>query len=134
MKITNDGFIWKEISYNTAVVLFHTNELPIYQLRDDVDALIESIDDLNECFERDIPICLSVGKIDNQTCKNILQNNGLFTDNLWCVDDVKCVVKCDDDDECIEILNDALTEDYTYTTIWDAIKRCGVENGFELNN
>ena len=51
-------------------------------------------------------------------------------ENLWQVDDVKSKFKCTDD-EALEVLEQALTNEYTMEQIWFAIDYHGVEN--ELN-
>jgi hypothetical protein len=55
-----------------------------------------------------------------EQAKSILRDAGYFVDNLWSVDDVKSIYKCDND-VAQEILNDALTNDGTMEQIWFAI-------------
>jgi hypothetical protein len=55
-----------------------------------------------------------------EQAKSILRDAGYFVDNLWSVEDVKSIYKCDND-VAQEILNDALTNDGTMGQIWFAI-------------
>ena len=64
----------------------------------------------------------------NEELKNELSRRGFFTDNLWCVEDVKSrfVVT---DDEAQEVLEKSLTNDATMEQIWLSIDTfCGMEN------
>jgi hypothetical protein len=56
-----------------------------------------------------------------EQAKSILRDAGYFVDNLWSVEDVKSIYKCDND-AAQEILYDALTNDGTMEQIWFAIK------------
>ena len=49
------------------------------------------------------------------------------TENLWCVDDVKSKFNCTDD-EALEVLEQALTNDATMEQIWFAIDFHGSDN------
>ena len=49
------------------------------------------------------------------------------TENLWCVEDVKSKFKCTDD-EALEVLEQALTNDATMEQIWFAIDFHAEEN------
>ena len=49
------------------------------------------------------------------------------TENLWCVADVKSKFKCTDD-EALEVLEQALTNDATMEQIWFAIDFHGSDN------
>jgi hypothetical protein len=55
-----------------------------------------------------------------EQAKSILRDAGYFVDNLWSVEDVKSIYKCDND-AAQEILYDALTNDGTMEQIWFAI-------------
>ena len=51
-------------------------------------------------------------------------------ENLWCVEDVKSRFKCTDD-EALEVLEQALTNDATMEQIWFAIDFHAEDNGLE---
>ncbi len=53
-------------------------------------------------------------------------------ENLWCVEDVKSKFNCTDD-EALEVLEQALTNDATMEQIWFAIDFHGNENGLLYN-
>lgn len=55
-----------------------------------------------------------------EQAKQFLTDNGFYTDNLWCVNDVKHKYNCTDE-QAQEILNSALTNDATMGQIWFAI-------------
>ena len=55
------------------------------------------------------------------------------TENLWCVEDVKSKFKCDDDD-ALEVLESALTNDATMEQIWCSIEFHAGEMGLEEVN
>jgi hypothetical protein len=55
------------------------------------------------------------------------------TENLWCVEDVKSKFKCDNDD-ALEVLESALTNDATMEQIWCAIEFHAEEMGLEEVN
>ena len=55
-----------------------------------------------------------------EEAKALLKKNGFFTDNLWCVDDVKSKFKCTDE-EAQYILEQSLTNDATMEQIWLSI-------------
>lgn len=61
-----------------------------------------------------------------QEAKAFLKQNGYYTDNLWCVDDVKSKFKCSDD-EAQQVLDEALNNDATMEQIWFAIGWHGEE-------
>ena len=56
-----------------------------------------------------------------QEAKDLLRENGYFTDNLWHVDDVKLRFKCENDEHAQEILNNALTNGSVMEHIHEAI-------------
>ena len=56
-----------------------------------------------------------------QEAKDLLRENGYFTDNLWHIDDVKLRFKCESDEHAQEILNDALTNSSVMEHIHEAI-------------
>ena len=49
------------------------------------------------------------------------------TYNLWCVEDVRQIFDCDEE-EAMEVLEDALTNDSTMDHIWNVIEYCGDMN------
>lgn len=64
----------------------------------------------------------------NEELKNELSRRGFFTDNLWCVEDVKSryIVT---DDEAQEVLDKSLTNEATMEQIWLSIETfCEMEN------
>ena len=52
--------------------------------------------------------------------KAFLKAKGYFVDNLWHVDDVKMLFECTDD-QAQEVLDNSLTADNLYNTVWDHI-------------
>lgn len=66
-----------------------------------------------------------------EKAKQLLKDNGYFTDNLWHVDDVKSKFKCDDE-TAQSILKDALENDATMEQIWLAIDIAGESEGLEV--
>ena len=56
--------------------------------------------------------------------------NNYQKENLWCVEDVKSNFKCTDD-EALEVLEQALTNDATMEQIWFAINFHAEENGLK---
>jgi hypothetical protein len=71
--------------------------------------------------------------LTNEELKNELSRRGFFTDNLWCVEDVKSrfVVT---DDEAQEVLDKSLTNDATMEQIWLSIDTfCEMENYTPVN-
>lgn len=55
-----------------------------------------------------------------QKAKQLLEDAGYFTDNLWHIDDVKKEFNCTDN-EALEVLSSVLTSDYIMETINNAI-------------
>lgn len=55
-----------------------------------------------------------------EQARQILKDAGYFTDNLWHVSDVKDRCNCEND-VAQEILEEALTNEYTMEQIWMAI-------------
>ena len=70
-------------------------------------------------------------KIDQ--AKKVLKDNGYFIDNLWQIEDVKSIFKCNED-EAQEVLTQALQNEATMNQIWFAIRLHGEENELEENN
>jgi hypothetical protein len=55
-----------------------------------------------------------------EKAKQVLRDAGYFVDNLWHIDDVKQNYNCTDE-EAMEVLEGALTNEYTQEQIFDAI-------------
>jgi len=68
-----------------------------------------------------------------EAAKQLLKENGYFTDNLWSVEDVQSKFKCTDE-QAQEVLNDAFGNEATYEQIWFSIKYYGQELGLEEND
>lgn len=67
-----------------------------------------------------------------QEAKQLLKDNGYYTDSLWCIDDVKGKFNCTDD-EAYDVLEGALTNDATMEQIWLAIDIHGEADELERN-
>lgn len=65
-----------------------------------------------------------------EEAKEVLRQNGYFTDNLWSVDDVQLNWKCDED-TAQEVLRMALTNDATTEQIWFSINMVAEEMNLE---
>lgn len=63
-----------------------------------------------------------------EEAKAFLTENGFYTGNLWCVEDVQSKFECDDD-EALEILDGALQNEATMEQIWFAIHYHAEEEG-----
>lgn len=61
-----------------------------------------------------------------EAAKQLLKENGYYTDNLWHVSDVKARFECSDD-EAQKVLHDALKNDAIMEQIWFAIGWHGEE-------
>jgi hypothetical protein len=55
-----------------------------------------------------------------EKAKQVLRNAGYFVDSLWSIEDVQQNYNCTDE-EAMEILESALTNEYTQEQIFDAI-------------
>lgn len=55
-----------------------------------------------------------------EDAKKILEKNGYFVANLWHIDDVMTNYECDED-IAQDILYKSMTNDYTFTAIYDSI-------------
>jgi len=62
--------------------------------------------------------------------KELLRQNGYFTDNLWSINDVQSNWKCDED-TAQEVLYKALTNDATTEQIWFSINMVAEEMNLE---
>lgn len=56
-----------------------------------------------------------------------LKSKGYYTDNLWCIDDVKMGYECTDE-EAMKVLADTFTNDATYSTIWKQLDNAAFNN------
>jgi len=56
-----------------------------------------------------------------------LKSKGYYTDNLWCIDDVKMGYECTDE-EAMKVLADTFTNDATYSTIWEQLDNAAFNN------
>jgi hypothetical protein len=63
-----------------------------------------------------------------EEAKKFLEDNGYQTDNLWQIDDVKHSYNCTDE-EAMEVLIQALTNEATMNQIWFAIDFHAEDNG-----
>lgn len=63
-----------------------------------------------------------------EEAKAFLTENGYYTDNLWCVEDVQNNYDCDEE-QAQEILDQALTNEATMEQIWFAINYHAEEQG-----
>jgi len=63
--------------------------------------------------------------------KEVLRKAGYFVDNLWHVDDVKLRFQVFDNEDAQDILNDALTNEWVFDQIWDAIRDVAEDKGFK---
>ena len=125
MKITKDGFIWKVITFDEAKVICSSGALEVFALwENDVETLIENYEDINNFAEAGAEFGIEVGTITDNQAKEVLENKGYFTDNLWCVADVKGKFECDD--ETVQrVLKNAFNNDATYEQIWMSIDCAG---------
>jgi hypothetical protein len=62
--------------------------------------------------------------------KEELERRGFYTGNLWHVEDIKGMFKCDDD-EAQDVLDSALTNEATMDRIWFAIRFHADEYGLK---
>lgn len=63
-----------------------------------------------------------------EEAKAFLTENGYYTDNLWCVDDVQSKFECTDE-EALDVLDGALNNEATMEQIWFAIDFHGENDG-----
>lgn len=127
MKITKDGFIWKVITFDVAKVIISSGALEVYALWEDGSETLINVDDYDEFInfaESGVDFGIEVGKIEVQQAKEVLTNQGYFTDNLWSVADVKGKFECDDE-TAQRVLKNAFNNDATYEQIWMSIDCAG---------
>ena len=65
-----------------------------------------------------------------EEAKAYLTEQGFYTGNLWCVDDVQSKYECTED-EAQDVLDGALNNEATMEQIWYAINYHAQENGLE---
>jgi muramoyltetrapeptide carboxypeptidase LdcA involved in peptidoglycan recycling len=63
-----------------------------------------------------------------EQAKQVLRNAGYQVDNLWHIDDVKQNYNCTDE-QAIEVLEGALTDNYTQQMIFEAIDYSAEKTG-----
>ena len=66
-----------------------------------------------------------------EQARQVLKDAGYYVDNLWTVEDVKGVCKCEDVD-AMYILDKALNNEATMEQIWFSIKSQAEFEGLEL--
>ncbi len=69
-------------------------------------------------------------ELSTNELKELLTNRGFYTGNLWQVEDVKGIFKCDDD-EAQDVLDSALTNEETMNQIWFAVRFHADEYGLK---
>ena len=74
---------------------------------------------------------LRLAQIDN--AKKYLESQGFFTANLWHTDDV-CQNYNVNQDEALDLIEDAMTSEITISGIFEAIDIIAEENGYENKN
>ena len=72
-----------------------------------------------------------LSKID--TAKKYLESQGYFTANLWHTDDV-CQNYKVNQDQALDIIEDAMTSEITISGIFEAIDIIAEENGYKNKN
>lgn len=69
-----------------------------------------------------------------QQAKQVLKDAGYFTDNLWHIDDVRCKFKNLTDEDCQDLLNQTLTNEWVMEQIWESMCEIGIENNYTMIN
>lgn len=87
--------------------------------------LVEKLKEMEGCEEP------KSTKID--TAKKYLESEGYFTANLWHTDDV-CQNYRVNQDQALDIIEDAMTSEITISRIFEAIDIIAEENGYENKN
>ena len=72
-----------------------------------------------------------LAQIDN--AKQYLESQGYFTANLWHTDDV-CQNYKVNQDQALDLIEDAMTSEITISGIFEAIDIIAEENGYENKN
>lgn len=65
--------------------------------------------------------------------KKVLEEAGYYVNNLWHVKDVQSKFDCSEE-EAMDVLEEALTSDSTFNTIWFNIDYFGQEEGLVKND
>ena len=60
-----------------------------------------------------------------EQAKQVLREAGYFVDNLWCIEDVQGNYNCTDE-QAMDILESALTNDATMGQIWFSIDEASI--------
>jgi muramoyltetrapeptide carboxypeptidase LdcA involved in peptidoglycan recycling len=71
--------------------------------------------------------------MDIDKAKKVLEEAGYYVNNLWHVNDVHSRFDCSKD-EAMNVLEEALTSDSTFETIWFNIDYFGKEEGLVRND
>jgi muramoyltetrapeptide carboxypeptidase LdcA involved in peptidoglycan recycling len=71
--------------------------------------------------------------MDIDKAKKVLEEAGYYVNNLWHVNDVHSRFDCSKD-EAMNVLEEALTSDSTFDTIWFNIDYFGQEEGLVKND
>jgi hypothetical protein len=66
--------------------------------------------------------------------KFTLKQAGYFVDNLWHVDDVRCKFKDLTDEDCQNLLNKTLTNEWIMEQIWESMCEIGDAYNFKMIN
>lgn len=119
------------------------------ETRDDHDIEVREIDNWEdfirlatdlECARienerlQDLSNAQHLKEISVELLKEELERRGIYTGNLWQVEDVKGLFKCNDD-EAQDVLDSALTNEATMDQIWFAIRFHAEDNGLkEIEN
>jgi hypothetical protein len=134
MKIYNENEVNEIIENNEWVVTTCNNE-PYYgvhtlqiQLDEDTDYIGEFVG--NETIGYVFYFYTKNETNLNNEAKTFLERNGFFTDNLWSVADVQGVFNCTDE-QALEILKKALTNEATMEQIQLSIREFGEMAGYE---
>ncbi len=87
------------------------------------------IEELTSDKRHYVEILIAHAKKDSEP-KKVLEEQGFYTENLWCVEDVTTKYNCTDE-EAQEVLDSALTNDATMNQIWFAIHFKASDMGLE---
>lgn len=69
-----------------------------------------------------------------QQAKQVLRDAGYFVDNLWHIDDARCKFKNLTDEDCQDLLNQTLTNEWVMEQIWESMCEIGIENNYTMIN
>lgn len=109
MKITKDGFIWKNVS-EIAKDLWNTGTVALYEVReDDSESIVDSYEELLLLLEHG-EVYMEVGRLSEHNAREFLEQRGFQTRNLWHTMDIEQDL---DNSTKLDILHKALTNDAT---------------------